>query len=86
MLKYTTLFLVLNIAVIHCLDENSYFANTADLDGDNYRLDWNYTDTEISFRVTARTGGWLGFGLSPDGNMENSDAVVAWTMTDGTVA
>lgn len=86
MLKYFALFLLLNIAFIHCLDENSYFANSADLDGDNYRLDWNYTDTEITFKVTAKTSGWVGFGLSPDGNMDGSDVVVAWTKSDGNVA
>ena len=32
----------------------------------------------IYFAVSARTTGWVGFGLSPNGQMPNSDVVIGW--------
>lgn len=66
-------------------DENTPFINTADLSNRNYVLSWNFTETDITFKVVAATSGWVGFGLSPNGAMENSDMVLAWTSTDGTM-
>ncbi len=65
------------------LSESSYFVNTAEMSGANYRLDWNYSNTDITFRVTARTAGWVGFGISPNGGMKNSDLMLAWTANNG---
>ena len=66
------------------LDESSFFVNHAELRADGqYNLYWNFTATDITFKAVARTGGWLGFGLSPNGGMYNSDVVLAWFGADG---
>lgn len=41
-------------------------------------LRWQPRHQEILFRVEARTRGYVGFGFSPDGKMENADIVIAW--------
>ena len=67
-------------------NENTYFVNTAVLnEGANFRIDWNYTTEDITFRITASTTGWVGFGLSPNGGMFNSDIILAWTNSAGGV-
>ena len=50
-----------------------------------YELYWNYTLTEqtISFAVRVRTTGWVGFGLSPNGQMPGSDVVIGWVDNNG---
>lgn len=58
--------------------------NQAELrEGGQFNLYWNFTDTDITFKAVARTNGWLGFGLSPNGGMYNSDVVLAWFGDDG---
>lgn len=84
MMKFIFL-IFLCIFNVHCVtyNENTYFVNTADLSGQNYKVDWNYTSTDIVFRITAKTIGWVGFGLSPNGGMKNSDMILAWTDSNG---
>ena len=46
----------------------------------SYTIYWNF-DIEkenISIAVRARTEGWVGFGLSPNGQMPYSDVVIGW--------
>ncbi len=52
----------------------------SDDDGEFYELHWNFTKTEefIYFAVNVSTIGWVGFGLSPNGMMPNSDVVIGW--------
>ena len=47
---------------------------------DTYMLHWNFSNAErtIAFAVNASTTGWVGFGLSPNGGMVNSDVVMGW--------
>ena len=58
--------------------------NTAE-DGGLYELYWNFdNDAEtISFAVRVQTTGWVGFGISPNGQMPNSDVVIGWVTDDG---
>ncbi len=51
-----------------------------------YALYWNFTrSTEsIYFAVNVSTTGWVGFGLSPSGQMPSSDVVIGWVSGDGT--
>ena len=81
MLKIISLFLFISLA--NCWDENTYFANTADLSRD-VNIKWNFTTEDIYFRLNIKTNGWVGFGLSPNGGMLNSDVIIAWTDPDGT--
>ena len=50
-----------------------------------YELYWNFDNAEetISFAVRAQTTGWVGFGLSPNGQMPNSDVVIGWVTDEG---
>ena len=52
---------------------------------DGYTLHWNF-DLEqqaIGFAVNVSTTGWVGFGLSPNGQMPQSDVVIGWVDNDG---
>jgi len=73
---------------INCqtFDSTSYFANTAILRSpDVYTLSWNFTSEDIIFKAVARTNGWLGFGISPNGGMQNSDMILAFTEPTGAI-
>ena len=63
----------------------STYANYAELLPNVYRFYWNFTDTSLTGEVHVKTSGWVGFGLSPDGGMHNSDAFVGWITSDGHV-
>ena len=54
-------------------------------EGGLYELYWNFdNDAEtISFAVRVQTSGWVGFGLSPNGQMPDSDVVIGWVTADG---
>lgn len=68
-------------------DLNNEYRFTADLAGGNYLLHWN-VDKEnevITFGVNASTTGWVGFGISPTGQMPGSDVVIAWVDSNGQV-
>ena len=53
--------------------------NTAE-DGGLYEVYWTFDNAAetISFAVRVQTTGWVGFGLSPNGQMPNSDVVIGW--------
>ena len=48
--------------------------------GDDYQLYWSVDKEKetISFAVRVRTTGWVGLGISPTGDMVNSDVVIGW--------
>ena len=85
-------FLVLLVCVVRFAwcgqDLSSYpfkaTLNTAE-NGGLYELYWNFdNDAEtISFAVRVQTTGWVGFGLSPNGQMPDSDIVIGWVTGDG---
>ena len=50
---------------------------TLDNDG-KYRVYWDFNDTHITFEVHVETRGYVGFGISPNGDMVNSDVVIGW--------
>ena len=52
---------------------------------DKYSLYWNNpTDGKICMAVEVGTLGWVGLGFSPNGDMVNSDIMMAWVI-DGEV-
>ena len=66
----------------HNLEEEYRFSAILD---DGYTLHWNF-DLEqqtIGFAVNVSTTGWVGFGLSPNGQMPQSDVVIGWVNNDG---
>lgn len=46
----------------------------------DYMVYWKVSgltqDSEITFEIHARTLGWIGFGISPNGGMPGSDIVI----------
>ena len=71
---------------LNAVDSNSYFVNNSTLVGpDQFLLFWNYTNTEIIFKTVVKTNGWIGFGLSPNGDMAYSDLIVAYINRNGSV-
>jgi hypothetical protein len=56
------------------------------LDGHNHKfhLSWNFNDQseKITFLVEVQTKGWVGFGISKNGRMSNSDVVIGWVTDD----
>ena len=86
--RYSTSALVLLTAVVqlatcaHNLEEEYRFSAIL---SDGYALHWNF-DLEqqtIAFAVNVSTTGWVGFGLSPSGQMPQSDVVIGWVDNDG---
>lgn len=53
---------------------------------DGYKVYWNYDlkQQRIAFALNVSATGWVGFGISPDGKMLNSDIVIGWVNSDGT--
>ena len=54
---------------------------------DSYTIYWTFNiETKyIQFAIRVQTTGWVGFGLSPNGQMPRSDVVIGWVNNDGTV-
>ena len=52
---------------------------------ENYTLYWTFDNDaqNITFAVRVRTTGWVGFGLSPNGQMPQSDVVIGWVDAGG---
>ena len=68
----------------HSLEEEYRFSAILD---NGYKLHWNF-DLEqqmIAFAVNVSTTGWVGFGLSPNGQMPGSDVVIGWVDNDGNI-
>ncbi len=87
MMKLPALLILLMVFNVNCqtYDRNTVFGNKADLSGSDYKLEWDYTTTDIVFRATVKTNGWVGFGLSNTGGMAGSDIILAWTGSDGSI-
>ena len=58
------------------------------LSSPSYELYWSVDEStgNISLAVRANTTGWVGFGVSPNGGMPNSDVVMGWVKDNGEVA
>lgn len=80
--------LLVTVFIYHkasALDENTFFQNKIVLRDNVYDLYWNFTETDVTFKiVVTNPDGWVGFGLSPNGGMYNSDLVMAWFNPNGT--
>ena len=76
----------LTVSGAHDLSQEYRFSATLDFSG-KYELYWNYNlgAQIISFAVRVQTTGWVGFGISPNGGMVDSDVVIGWVEGDGAV-
>ncbi len=65
-------------------DSNTVFTNSEIIIApDQYILYWNVTDENIIIKAEVKADGWVGFGLSPDGRMFNSDIIIGWSDFQG---
>ena len=68
------------------LTQKYRFSKVMDGSG-NYKLYWSFNrrNENITFAVRVKTTGWVGFGLSPNGQMPNSDVIIGWVDSNGQV-
>ena len=59
---------------------------------DNYVLEWNYTDTNLTARIslsnivaTKLATTWISFGITNKGSLSNSDLIICWIERNQTV-
>jgi len=54
-------------------------------DPDLYKIYWKQIEnnTAIQFELHCRTTGWVGIGLSPNGDMAGSDIAISWVDGNG---
>ena len=81
MMKSLGYLLVLLPIVLGNLSRRYAFSTTLyDRGGDMYMLHWNFSTAErtITFAVNVSTTGRVGFGISLNGGMVNSDVVIGW--------
>ena len=64
------------------------YSNFKLLSSPSYELYWDVDEPSgnLSLAVRVNTTGWVGFGVSPNGGMPNSDVVMGWVEDDGSVA
>ena len=65
---------------VHGQHKNMHFSRSEKLDEDgDVVLEWDPTDDEnVTFRVTAKTLGYVGLGFNDKGHMMGADIVLAW--------
>ena len=84
-IDWSTLFCFLFLAISGCHGvHEDFFAEkypfSLTLQEEIYDLYWNFSTVEetIHFAVKVKTTGWVGFGISPNGQMPGSDVIIAW--------
>jgi hypothetical protein len=50
-----------------------------------FYLKWKTDEVKeiITFSIEVETQGWVGFGISPNGGIKNSDLVIGWLTKNG---
>ena len=70
----------------HCQAQDlASYENSKILINGQYELYWTYraADSRMDMAVRVKTLGWFGLGISPDGQMSNSDVVTGWVTAGG---
>ena len=82
--SYFTWLATLVIGFAAAIDDTTFFLHNATLQSpDQYMLFWNFTETEVIFKLVVKNAAWVGFGFSPNGDMDYSDVVVAYFNNNG---
>ena len=83
----TALILLLCSSALGGQDLFLIYKYSTQLSGEEYVLYWttNHQSKRIEFAVNVSTAGWVGFGLSPNGQMPGSDVVIGWVDNTGKV-
>lgn len=73
-------FLLVLLSIAYCNDDLSQYQFNATLVQNKYWLYWSFNKSSetIAFAVKVKTTGWVGFGISPNGQMPGSDIVIGW--------
>ena len=84
LLLVSSIFAVSLCATDSELTQKYRFNSVMDQSG-NYKLYWSFDKQQenVTFAVRVRTTGWVGFGLSPNGLMPNSDVIIGWVDSNG---
>lgn len=67
-----------NIRQIFSSQPNEPYSNYIELVENKFRLYWNITEKAFIGEVHVKTNGWISFGFSSDGSMDESDVFVGW--------
>jgi len=64
------------------------YTHSLEVDEDDpnlFRLFWKLVDNEksIQFELHCKNTGWVGFGLSPNGDMKGADIAMSWVDSNG---
>lgn len=78
-------FLLCKVASSKESPTEKYTNNVTLIEPDIYYLYWNHTDTDIIFEIHVKNKGWAGLGISPNGDMSDSNAIVTFINPDGSV-
>ena len=80
-----TVFVLFFVTCSHGQDLASY-ENSKILVSGQYELYWTYrpASSMLEMAVRVKTLGWFGLGISPDGQMSNSDVAIGWVTAGGT--
>ena len=75
------------VAAMGAHDLSQDYRFSAKLAGEDYILHWtaDFQNNNLAAAVNVSTTGWVGFGLSPNGQMPGSDVIIAWVNNDGEV-
>ena len=80
--------LLLNSRELKPLVPSESYTHSLEVDEDDpnlYRLFWKLVDNEksLQFELHCKTSGWVGFGLSPNGDMTGADIAMSWVDSNG---
>jgi len=59
------------------------YTNNKYLVQNTFNLFWNVTNDSLIAEIQVKTVGWLAFGISPTGGMDQADVIVAWIDSNG---
>lgn len=63
---------------------SEYFSHNVTLKPPNiFRVLWKFDNSTITFEIQVKTKSWVGFGLSGNGGMKNSDVIIGKVKQDG---
>ena len=79
---------IVQVNALHTYDElSSQYTYSVQLDNEgHYTMFYSY-DEDLSIlriAVLVQTTGWIGLGISPNGQMPGSDVVIGWVDDSGT--
>ena len=76
--------ILIRISLLICLSKLANgidYEHSVQLDS-NYTLYWDYSATNLTGKLVVETDGWLSFGLTKRGSLQDSDLIVAWIEED----